>query len=109
MVAPIYRYTGQVSPRLWDSGSLEEWKWCHNIMVTADIPLKSFHTYILDIYKVFETLVCCLKGTWLHPYSITRAKLPPDFEIQAHLRSENDATTSWLRLISTSDHFMNPY
>jgi hypothetical protein len=64
---------------------------------------------ILDIYKVFEPLVCCLKGIWLHPYSVTPAKLPPDLGIQVHLRSGNDATTSWLRLISTSDCFIHPY
>jgi hypothetical protein len=40
----------------------------------AEIHLKPLHTSILDMYKVFETLVCCLKGIWLHPYTITRAK-----------------------------------
>ncbi len=59
--------------------------------------------------KVFETLVCCLKGIWLHPYTITPAKLTPDLGFQVHLRSENDATTSCLRLISTSDCFIHPY
>jgi hypothetical protein len=29
--------------------------------------------------------------------------------IQVHLRSGNDATTSLLRLIFTSDHFIHPY
>ncbi len=109
MVAPLYHYTGQVAPRFGDSGSLEEWKWCHNIMVKADIHLRPLHTTILDIYKVFETLVCCLKGIWLHPYTITLAKLPPDLGIQVHLRSGNDATTSLLRMTSTSDHFIHPY
>jgi hypothetical protein len=37
---------------------------------------------------VFETLVCCLNDTWLHPYTITLAKLPPDLGIQVHLRVE---------------------
>ncbi len=164
MGAPLYRYTIQVGPRFGDSGSLEEWKWCHNIMFEADIHLRLLHTSIVDIYKVFEPLVCCLKGIRLHPYTVTPAKLPPDlgsqchnvmfeadiylrflhtsildtqrvFEplvcclkgirlhpytvtpaklppdlgIQVHLRSGNDATTSWLRLISTSDHFIHPY
>ncbi len=108
MVAPLYPYTGQVSPRFGDSGSLVEWKWCHNIIVEADIHLRPLHTSILDIHKVFETLVCCLKGIWLPPYTITPAKLPPDWVIQV-LRSRNDATTSWLRLIFTSDHFIHPY
>ncbi len=88
MVAPLYRYTGQFAPRFGDSGSHEEWKWCNNVMVEADIHLSTLHTSILDIYKVFETLVCCLKGIWLHPYTVTRAKWPPDLGIQVHLRSE---------------------
>jgi hypothetical protein len=82
---------------------------CHNVMFEAEIYLRLLCTSILDIYKVFEPLVCCLKGIWLHPYSFTLAKLPPDLGIQFHLRSENDATTSWLKLIFTSDHFIHPY
>ncbi len=72
------------------------------------IHLRPLHTSILDIYKVFELLVCCLKGIWLHPYIIRLAKLPPDLGIQVHLRSGNDATTLCLRLISTSDCFVHP-
>jgi hypothetical protein len=75
-------------------------------MVEANIHFRPLHTSILDISKVFETLVCCLKGIWLHPYAITLAKFPPDLRIQVHLMSGNDATTSWLRLIFTSDHFI---
>ncbi len=78
-------------------------------MVEADIHLRLLHISMLDIYKVFETLVCWLKGIWLHPYTITLAKLATDLGIQVHLRSGNDATTSWLRLTSTSDHFIHPY
>jgi hypothetical protein len=78
-------------------------------MFEADIHLRKLHISILDIYKVFETLECCLKGIWLQPYSITPAKLPPDLGIQVHLKSGNDAITSCLRLISTSDHFIHPY
>ncbi len=37
MVAPLYRYTGQVGPRFGKSGSLEVWKRSHNIMVEAYI------------------------------------------------------------------------
>ena len=109
MVASLYHYTGQVSPQFGDSGSLEEWKWCHNVIVDADIHLRPLHTFILDIYKVIMTLVCCLKGIWFHSYTFTLAKLPPDLGIQVHLRSGNDATTSWLRLRSTSDHFIHSY
>jgi hypothetical protein len=51
MIASLYRYTGQVAPRLGVSGSLEEWKWCHNIMVEADIHLRPLHTSILAYAK----------------------------------------------------------
>jgi hypothetical protein len=73
-----------------------------------DIHLRPLHTSILDVYKVFETL---------HWYAVSgaydctviplhRSMLP---KIQVHLRSGNDATTSLLRLIFTSDPFINPY
>ncbi len=109
IVAPLYRYTGKVGPRFGKSGSLVEWKWCHNVMVEADVHRTLFHTSILNIYEVFKPLVCCLKGVWVQPYTVTPAKLPPDLGSQGHLWSENNATTSWLRLISTSDHFIHPY
>ncbi len=109
MVAPLYPYTGQVGLRFGKSKSLVEWKWCHNIMVEADIHLRLLHTSILDIYKVLEPLVCCLKGVWVPPYTVTPAMLAPDLGIQVHLWSENDATTSWMRLISPSDPFIHPY
>ncbi len=64
------------------------------------------HTSLFEIYKMFETLVCYLRGIWLHSYTFTPAKLPPDLGINVPLRSGNDATMSWLRLISTSDHFI---
>jgi hypothetical protein len=104
-----YRYTSQVGPRFGKSGSLEELKWYHNIMDEADVPLKLLHASILDIYKVIEPLVCCLKGIWVPPYTITPARLAPDLGSQGHLWSDNDVITSWLRLISTSDPFMHPY
>ncbi len=109
MVAPLYHYTCQVAPRFGDSDLFEEWKWCHNVMIEADIHLRPLHTSILGIYNVFEPLVCCLKGIWLHPYTITPAKLAPDLGIQGHMRSWNYAIMSCLRLISTSDCFIHPY
>ncbi len=37
MGAPLFRYTGQAGPRFGDSELLVEWKWCHSVMVEADI------------------------------------------------------------------------
>ncbi len=54
-------------------------------------------------------MVYCLKGIWLYPYTVTRAKLAPDLVCQGHLRSENDIITSQLRLIPTPDLFTHPY
>ncbi len=109
MGAPLYRYIGQVGPRFGNSGPLEKWKWCHNIMVEANIHLRPLHTSILDMYKEIKPLVCCLKGIWLHPYTVIPVKLAPDFGIQVHLRRGHDATTSCLKLMSTSDRFIHPY
>jgi hypothetical protein len=77
-------------------------------MVDADIHLRPLHSSILGIDIVFGPLLCCLKGICVHPYTITLAKLSPDLGIQVHLRIGNDAMTSYLRLISTADHFMHP-
>jgi hypothetical protein len=49
MGSASFLYTGQVAPRFRDSGSLEEWKLCHNVMVEADIHFRPLHTSILDI------------------------------------------------------------
>jgi hypothetical protein len=43
---------------------------------------------------MFEPLVHFLKGIWMHPYTVTPAKLPPDLGSQVPLSSGNDATTS---------------
>jgi hypothetical protein len=90
----------KLAPDLGTQGHLVSKKWCHNIMVEADIHFRPLHTSILGICRVFELLVCCLKGIWLQPYTITPTRLAP--------RSENEAITSWLRLISTSDCFRHP-
>ena len=78
-----------------------------NIMVEADIHLRPLHTSKLDIHIVFVPLVCFLICIWVHPYTITPAKLALDLGIQVHLRIGNDAMTSCLRLISTSDCFIH--
>ncbi len=51
-------------------------------MDEADVPLKLLHVSILDTYKVIESLVCRLKGTLVHPYTITPARLAPDLGTQ---------------------------
>jgi hypothetical protein len=109
MGAPLYCYTGQVVPVFGDSGSLEDWKWCHDIIFDADIYHRPLHASIVGIYKVFYSLLCCLKGMWVHPYTVLPAKLAPDLGIQVHFWNENDVITSWLRLIFPSDHFKHPY
>ncbi len=47
-------------------------------MVEADINFRLLQTSIADIRKVFEPLVCCLKDIWVHPYTITMARLAQD-------------------------------
>ncbi len=44
-------------------------------MVEAHIHLRLIPTSILEIYKVFEPLVCCLTGIWMHPNTVTQANL----------------------------------
>ncbi len=57
-----------------------EWKCCYYIMVDDDIHLRLLATSILDIYKVFDVLVCCLIGTWMHPHVITEDGWPQILE-----------------------------
>ena len=47
MISPLYHYTGQVAPRFGDSASIEEWKWCPNIIVEADILIRPLHNSML--------------------------------------------------------------
>ena len=77
-------------------------------MVEADIHLRPLHLSILGMYIVFRLLLCCLRGILAHLYTVTLAKLALDLVIQVHLRIGNDAMTSCLRLISTTDHFIHP-
>jgi hypothetical protein len=63
-------------------------------MVEADILLRLLPRSILDMYTVFEVLLCCLKGIWVHPYTVTQTMLSPDFGFWGHLGSGNDAISS---------------
>ena len=101
--------SSQVGPRFVELTSLVEWEWFYILMVETNIYLRILHTLILNIYKVLEPLLCCLKGICVHPYTNPLTKLSPELGILDHLWSENDAITSCLRLISTSHHFINPY
>ena len=103
--APFYHHTSQVGSRFENLGSLVKWKWCHyNIMSEADIHIRPLQTSTLDIFKVFEPLVCCIKlnGMWLHPYTITPAKLATDLGVQGPFWNENDVITSWYPPQTTS-------
>ncbi len=80
MDAPVYRSTSQVGNRFWNFGHLWNGKWCNFIMVEADIHLRLYPTSILDIYTVFEVLVCCLAGIWVHPYSFHQPRWPQILE-----------------------------
>ena len=91
---------------IWSFGSLGESKW---YMIEASVLFKLLPTSILDLYKVFDPLLCCLRGMWAHPYTIPPAKLAPDLELLGCLWSGNDAITSCVRLIYTSDHIVHPY
>jgi hypothetical protein len=71
-------------------------------------PLKTTSYILLDIYKVFEPLVCFLKGIWVHRNIITPAKLVPDLGILGGLWSESNTIMPRLRLIPTSDLFIHP-
>ncbi len=55
------------------------WSGNNYIMVEADIHLRLLPTSTLDISKVVEPLFCCLKGLWVHRYTITQVKLGPRF------------------------------
>jgi hypothetical protein len=50
-------------------------------MVEADIHLRLVPTSILDIYNLPESLVCCLKGIWVHSNIFIPVKLAVDFVI----------------------------
>jgi hypothetical protein len=54
-------------------------------MVEADIHLRLLHTSIVDIYKVFKPLICCLMGLCVHLYTVSLAELAQDLGIQSHL------------------------
>jgi hypothetical protein len=108
--APPYTVTPATStPNLGILGRLWSVKWCHYVSVKADIHLRLIPTSLLDMNRVFQLLLCCLKGIWVHFHTITPARLAPDLWSQGHLWSDNDFITSWLRLTSTSDPFIHPY
>jgi hypothetical protein len=78
-------------------------------MVEAEIHLMLLPKFILDICSVFELLVCCLKGIWVHPNTVKvyTCQVDPRFGNSGHLWSENDVIRLCLRLRSTSYCFQN--
>jgi len=63
-------------------------------MVEAAILFKLHSASILDIYKMFESLLCCLRVICVHPSTIPLAKFAPDLGILGCLWSENGAIMS---------------
>ncbi len=57
MLAVLHSYTHPTLLKFWGSGSLVESKWCDYVMVEADSHLKLLPISILDIHKVFDTLI----------------------------------------------------
>ncbi len=64
-------------PHIWNFGSLVEWKWLYPGWGWYP-PQTGSHIHIRHI-KDFEPLFCCLKGLWVHRYTVTQAKLGPRF------------------------------
>ncbi len=75
-VQPYTVTLAKLAPDLGSQGHLRRMR-IHNVIVEADFHLSLLQTSILDIYKVFAPLVCCLKGVWVHPYTVTPTKLAP--------------------------------
>jgi hypothetical protein len=50
--------------RFYDSGSLDESKWCHYVMVEAENHLKLLPASTLDIYKLYEHIDMLSMGMW---------------------------------------------
>jgi hypothetical protein len=63
--------------------------------ITQHALLYNFHTSNLIFEEIFFLKFLSMQ--------------PLDMGSQGLLWSENDAMTSWLRLIPTSDHFIHPY
>ncbi len=102
VVAPLYHYTGQVAPRFGDSGYLRSENdatasWLR-LIFTSDHFIHTYQTYIM-----------CLS----HWYAVSSAHgcilIPLHWPSCPQIWGFSDATTSWLRLIFTSDHIIHPY
>ena len=109
----VHPYTvtppAKLTPVFGNSGHL----WSENDVIRscfeAEIHIRPLQTSIVNIYKVFEPLVCCLKAICVHLYTMPPARFAPDLGIQVCLWIVNDVITSWLRLRSTSYHFPHPH
>jgi hypothetical protein len=109
MRAPLYRYTGQVGPDLGILGHLRTvkmvplrhgWGWYP--------PQTASHILIRQIQRVWAISMLS-QGHMVAPLYRYTGQVGPDLGSQGHLWSGNDAITSWLRLIYTSDCFIHPY
>ncbi len=109
MGTPLHRYTGQVVPRFGNSISLVNSKNGAiasrlRLISTSDCSPHPHQTYTKCLshwYAVSRAYGCTL-------IPLRRPSWPQIWEVRVTW-SENDAITSWLRLISTSNHFIHPY
>ncbi len=95
----------------WGSGSLEESKQWHYIMVEADSHLKLLPVSTLNIYIVFEHIDMLSMGIQPQPQTVIPTLFGSYFGVLGHLclRSQNDCIMSLLKVTATSNCFLHPY
>ena len=81
MGAPLYRYTSQADPRFGDSWSLEEWKWCHYVMVEAYPPQTTSYIHIWHIQRVWA-IVMLSQGHMGAPIPLHQPSWPQIWEVR---------------------------
>ena len=111
--SPLHSYIGQIiGPKYGNYGLLVEWKWCHYHFwgwyppwTPSQIHIRHTNYILSHCYAVSARAYGCT-----HTYTVTPAKLAPDSgTLVCPLWSGNNVVMSWLRLISTSNCFPNPY
>ncbi len=112
MSAPLYHYTGQGCPQIWDFGSIVEWKWYHWMPLHHGWgwypPQTGSHIHMSHIQCAW-VIGMLSQGHMGAPLYLYTSKVGPRFWNLGHLWTENDVIASWLRLTSTIDCFTHPY